>query len=133
MVHANGFGDYTIGFSDNKLMGKVSIFRLVNACSANPHRLWNDIFNCLLRLVLHGVELADNTFQSATCYLLALAQALGYTICGNFGTLVYSNDCYDHLGACVSRLEPYRNGVSMDSHSSKAALQGPRVESNTLV
>ena len=97
-------------------MGKISIFRLADVGSANSHRVRNDILDLLLRPMLYGMEFADNTFQSATCYLLEMAQVLGFAIRRNFGSMVHCNDCNKCLGTCVGGLESYCDSNSMDSH-----------------
>ena len=101
-------------------MGKISILRLADVGSADPCRLLYDLFDMLLRPLLYGVELANNPLQSLATYFLALAQILGIAIYRGVNNLVPCDGCDDYLGTCVSGLESYPNGRSLDSDCSSS-------------
>ena len=98
-------------------MGKISVLRLADVGSADPYRLLYDLSDMLLRPLLYRLELATHPLQPIACNLLVLAQALGIAICRGINNLVPCDGCNDHLGTCVSGLESYCNGRSVDNNS----------------
>ena len=109
-------------------MGKISVLRLADVGSADPCRLLYDLFDMFLRPLLYGVELANNPLQPIACNLLALAQVLGIAIRRNISGMVYRYGSRYAMGTCLSRLESYPNGRSMDSDYSSSN----RYENNAL-
>jgi hypothetical protein len=95
---------------------ETPLFRLADVGSADPCRLLYDLFDMLLRPLLYRLELANNSFQPLATYLLVLAQVLGIAIRRNISSMVSRYDSRYTMGTCLSRLEPYCNGHSMDSH-----------------
>ena len=98
-------------------MDKISVLRLADVGSADPCRLLYDLFDMLLRPLLYRLELATHPLQPIACNLLALAQILGIAIRRNISSMVYRYGSRYTMGTCLSRLEPYPNGRSMDNNS----------------
>ena len=96
---------------------ETPLFRLADVGSADPCRLLYDLSDMLLRPLLYGLELANNSFQPLATYLLVLAQVLGIAICRGVNNLVPCDGSDDYLGTCVGGLESYPNGRSVDDNS----------------
>ena len=70
-----------------------------------------DLSYLYLRPMLHLLELADYSFQSLACYLLALAQVLGIAVCPALSGLVHRYDHRSFAFPYALRLGTHRIGA----------------------
>ena len=120
MVHAADGSTALIGIGNCQSLLEATLLGLGNVSHADCFGRDTHLFDVFLQSLLHFVELAVDTFQSITCYSVALAQVLGIAIHRHIAHLDIRDDWLGALGTYLGGLEPYPACRSMDDNSDQA-------------
>ena len=109
-----------VDIGDCQSLLEQTLWRLGNVDDANTLRCHFSLLDVFLQSMLCILELALDTIQSSTRYVVVLEKMVGITLCDSLNVMVWCDDCYVTLGTCVGGLVPYLIGLDMDGRAIEA-------------